>query len=202
MEPKKPKQRVMYIDNAEFERALLEYKQEVKKAKKEHRERPPIPNYIGECFLKIATQLSHLPKFKGYSYRDELISDGVENCLTYYENYNPNAVSRITGKKTVGPFPYFTQIIYYAFLRRIAKENKQSYVKAKSVEFSFLLSEMSQEDMELLNTDAYSRNREKQRNVYDNIADLIKDFEDKLEKKKEKKLEKKSLTNKDNKDTI
>ena len=82
---------------------------------------PPVTNYIGECFLKIANHLSYRPNFINYTYRDEMISDGIENCLQYCGNFNP--------EKSKNPFAYFTQIIYYAFLRRIAKEKKQQHVK-------------------------------------------------------------------------
>lgn len=194
---KKKKPRVMYVDNIAFEQALIAYKKAVKKAKREKQEKPQIPNYLGECFLKIATHLSYSPNFIGYSFREEMVSDGVENCLMYFENYNPNAISRRTGKKTMGPFPYFTQIIYYAFCRRIAKENKQSYVKAKSVETSNILNELTQEDMDLLNADLTASGG-KQTVMYDNISDLIMNFEDKLKKKKDKKIisqKKKTLDN-------
>ena len=87
---------------------------------------PPVTNYIGECFLKIATHLSYRPNFINYTYRDEMISDGIENCLQYVKNFNP--------EKSKNPFAYFTQIIYYAFLRRIAKEKKQSHIKNKMIE--------------------------------------------------------------------
>ena len=87
---------------------------------------PPITNYIGECFLKIATHLSYRPNFINYTYREEMISDGIENCLQYVHNFNP--------EKSDNPFAYFTQIIYYAFLRRIQKEKKQSHVKNKIIE--------------------------------------------------------------------
>ena len=87
---------------------------------------PPVTNYVGECFLKIATHLSYRPNFINYTYRDEMISDGIENCLQYDKNINP--------EKSKNPFAYFTQIIYYAFLRRIAKEKKQSHIKNKMIE--------------------------------------------------------------------
>ena len=87
---------------------------------------PPVTNYIGECFLKIATHLSYRPNCINYTYRDEMISDGIENCLQYVKNFNP--------EKSKNPFAYFTQINYYAFLRRIAKEKKQSHIKNKMIE--------------------------------------------------------------------
>ena len=108
-----------YINNATFLQELLAYKERKSKNPKE-----PIPNYIGECWMKIAEGLSHKPNFISYSYRDEMISDGIENCLMYFENFDPT--------KSSNPFAYFTQIIYFAFLRRIQKEKKQTYIKYKS----------------------------------------------------------------------
>jgi len=115
-----------YVNNADFLNALLEYRKLKAKAEAEGKEKPIVSNYIGECILKIATHLSYKPNFINYSYRDDMILDGVENCIQYIDNFNPN--------KSNNPFAYFTQIIYYAFLRRIAKEKKQSYIKGKLVQ--------------------------------------------------------------------
>ena len=87
---------------------------------------PPVPDYVGECFLKIANGLSFRPNFINYTYRDEMISDGIENCLQYVYNFDPN--------KSNNPFAYFTQIIYFAFIRRIQKEKKQTHIKHKIIE--------------------------------------------------------------------
>ena len=111
-----------YVDNKEFLRAMIEWKEECNKAD----EILPVTDYIGECFLKIANHLSYRPNFINYTYRDEMISDGIKNCLQYVKNFNP--------EKSNNPFAYFTQIIYYAFLRRIAKEKKQSHIKNKMIE--------------------------------------------------------------------
>ena len=125
--PKAKKQKgVHYVDNKEFLRAMIEFKEICNDAREKEIERPPVSNYIGECFLKIATHLSYKPNFINYTYREDMISDGIENCLQYVENFNP--------EKSKNPFAYFTQIIYYAFLRRIAKEKKQTHVKNKMIE--------------------------------------------------------------------
>jgi len=87
--------------------------------------KPPVTNYIGECFLKIANHLSYRPNFINYTFRDDMISDGIENCLQYLDNFNP--------EKSNNPFAYFTQIIYYAFVRRIQKEKKQVTIKQKMI---------------------------------------------------------------------
>ena len=115
-----------YVNNKEFLAALITYRENVEIAKIRDKPKPVIPRYIGECFLKIANHLSYRPNFINYTYREEMISDGIENCLQYVHNFNP--------EKSPNPFAYFTQIIYYAFLRRIQKEKKQSHVKNKLIE--------------------------------------------------------------------
>ena len=115
-----------YVNNKEFLQAMIEYKDRCDKADKRKRKKPPVTNYIGECFLKIANHLSYRPNFINYTFRDHMISDGIENCLQYLNNFNP--------KKSNNPFAYFTQIIYYAFIRRIQKEKKQSNIKYKMIE--------------------------------------------------------------------
>ena len=97
----------------------------MKKAKSRNRKKPDVTNYIGECFLKIANHLSYRPNFINYTFRDDMISDGIENCLQYMDNFNPD--------KSNNPFAYFTQIIYYAFIRRIQKEKKQIQIKSKLI---------------------------------------------------------------------
>ena len=160
-----------YVNNADFLAALIEYKKNCKIASKEKRPPPSIPNYIGECFMKIAEGLSHKPNFINYTYRDEMISDGIENCLMYFDNFDP--------EKSNNPFAYFTQIIYFAFLRRISKEKKQLYVKYKATEQSGILNEFEMLEFE----DGTS----KQFELYDNIAEFIENYEIAHEKKKEEK---------------
>ena len=121
----KAKQKPHYVDNKKFLEAMTEYKLKCEKAAARNRKNPPVTNYIGECFLKIANHLSYRPNFINYTYRDDMISDGIENCLQYMSNFDPD--------KSNNPFAYFTQIIYYAFIRRIQKEKKQMQVKAKII---------------------------------------------------------------------
>jgi len=122
---KKPKG-AHYVNNKEFLKAMIEWRERCAAAENDGKPQPPVTNYIGECFLKIATHLSYRPNFINYTYRDEMISDGIENCLQYVKNFNP--------EKSQNPFAYFTQIIYYAFLRRITKEKKQTHVRNKIIE--------------------------------------------------------------------
>lgn len=117
-----------YVNNKEFLEAIILYKKKVKENKDKNSPNPRIPSYIGECFLKIATHLSYKPNFVNYTFRDDMISDGVENCIQYINNFDPD--------KSQNPFAYFTQIIYYAFLRRISKEKKQLDIKNKILERS------------------------------------------------------------------
>jgi hypothetical protein len=122
----KKKETREYVNNKEFYQAMIEWKILVKEAENTDESRPPITEYIGECFLKIAEHLSYRPNFMNYPYREEMIGDGIENCLLYAHNFDPD--------KSKNPFSYFTQIIYYAFLRRIEKEKKQSYIKYKYIQ--------------------------------------------------------------------
>ena len=115
-----------YVDNKKFLEELKKWKDSCKDAEEAGDEKPQITNYIGECFLKIANGLSYRPNFINYTYRQEMISDGIENCLQYIHNFNP--------EKSKNPFAYFTQIIYYAFIRRINKEKKQTQDKNKMIE--------------------------------------------------------------------
>jgi len=126
MKTKTAKQKPHYVDNKKFLEAMIEYRNKCIKAEEKNRKKPDVTNYIGECFLKIANHLSYRPNFINYTYRDDMISDGIENCLQYMNNFNPD--------KSNNPFAYFTQIIYYAFIRRIQKEKKQMQVKSKLIQ--------------------------------------------------------------------
>ena len=117
-----------YVNNKELLQALIVYREKVADAKEKDLPKPRITNYLGECFLKIATHLSYKPNFVNYMFRDDMISDGIENWVQYIHNFDP--------EKSRNPFAYFTQIIHYAFLRRIQKEKKQLDIKTKIIERS------------------------------------------------------------------
>jgi len=115
-----------YVNNKEFLAALIKYREQLILAQQRGEGKPQIPRYIGECFLKIANHLSFKPNFVNYMFKEDMISDGIENCVQYIHNFNP--------EKSQNPFAYFTQIIHYAFLRRIQKEKKQLEIKNKILE--------------------------------------------------------------------
>ena len=117
------KKKVHYVNNKEFLQAIVERKQALKEAEESDLPKPQVSNYLGECILKIANHLSYRPNFINYTYRDEMISDGIENSLQYIDNFDP--------EKSKNPFAYFTQIIYFAFVRWITKEKKQQKIKDK-----------------------------------------------------------------------
>ena len=117
-----------YVNNKEFLMALIKWREDVEIAKLQDKPKPPIPRYIGECFLKIANHLSFKPNFVNYMFKEDMISDGIENCVQYINNFNP--------EKSSNPFAYFTQIIHYAFLRRIQKEKKQLEIRQKIIDRS------------------------------------------------------------------
>jgi len=162
-----------YINNAEFYEAMVEYKKKVREAEDSGDESPRIPNYIGECLYQIANRLSYKPNFVNYMYRDDMVADGLENAVIAINNFDP--------EKSKNPFAYFTQIIYFAFLRRIQKEKKQLYVKHKVIENS------------VINDDAVVRtNGDKVgdasyidlNNEY--MSDFVENYEESMRKKKMK----------------
>ena len=122
------KKTIHYVDNKKFLEAIIERKQSVREAEELGEPKPQVSNYLGECILKIANHLSYRPNFINYTYRDEMISDGIENSLMYIDNFDP--------EKSRNPFAYFTQIIYFAFVRRITKEKKQQKIKDKLLKTS------------------------------------------------------------------
>lgn len=115
-----------YVDNKKFLEALIEYRKQVLEAQEKGLEKPVVSRYIGECFIKIATHLSYKSNFINYTFKDDMISDGIENCLTAVEKFDP--------ERGVNPFAYYTQIVFFAFVRRIQKEKKQQATKYKMLE--------------------------------------------------------------------
>ena len=119
---------IHYVNNADFSQAVVDYVTSSNEAKNNNEKIPKVTNYIAQCFLRIAEGLSHKSNFIRYTYREEMVMDAVENCLKAINNYDIEAATR-TGKPNA--FAYFTQITWFAFLRRIAKEKKQQEVKMK-----------------------------------------------------------------------
>lgn len=162
-----------YINNSDFVKALSDHKKLLIESRDNNLPEPRLPNYIGECFIKIAEGLSHRPNFINYTYKDEMIADAIENCIMYCQNFDPD--------KSKNAFSYFTTVIWYAFLRRIQKEKKQLYIKYKATEQFGILDENELLELE----EGHNRQFE----VYDNISEFIENFE---ENKKSKKIIKKS----------
>ena len=159
------RQSIHYVNNADFSSAVVEYVTEVRKAKAKNEQLPIVTDYIASCFLKIAEGLSHKSNFIRYTYREEMVMDAVENCLKAIENYNLETATR-TGKPNA--FAYFTQITWYAFLRRIAKEKKQQDIKLKYLTSSGLETFVEVEGDTLANT------------VAQQFVDFLKDRIDKV----------------------
>jgi predicted transposase YbfD/YdcC len=165
----KPKAKRNYVNNKDLLAALIQYKKDVIEAKEKGSEIPLVPNYVAECLMLIANRLSSKPNFASYPFRQDMIMDGVENCLLYMHNFDEN--------KYDNPFAYFTTIIWQAFVRRISREKKQLYIKYKNSQ-AMISSAGTYEGDEVrlhLSTDV------------EYINDFIRDFEEKLEKDKEKK---------------
>ena len=167
-----------YVDNEKFLVVMTAYRNAYLDGKENGEiQKPMIPDYAGECFLKIAERLSHRPNFINYAFREEMVSDGIENCVMYASNFNP--------EKSSNPFAYFTQITYYAFLRRIEKEKKQLYIKYKTMdEFSSLEDNSDMSQMEgntgAISSGASPLSNDKRASIYDFIAT----FEEKKRAKK------------------
>lgn len=160
---KKP---VDYVNNQDLFLEMLRYKTKYDECKEKGLTPPPVSNYIGECILLIANRLANNKSFIGYSsqWKEEMISDGIENIIQYLHNFDPD--------KTNNPFAYFTQIIWYAFLRRLEKEKKQQYVKAKNLQTLFT--------MDALNGELVSKSTMSG----EALNDLIDTFENKKKNKK------------------
>ena len=160
----KRKKTEYYVNNKEFLAAITDYREKVHAAKESGDPRPRVTNYLGSCFLKIATHLSYKPNFVNYMFREDMICDGIENCLQYIDNFNP--------EKSKNPFAYFTQIIYYAFLRRIQKEKKQLEIKGKILERSGY--------DEVMQTDRYTGNMSGMNASYSDMGSIKENIETKM----------------------
>lgn len=162
---KKPaKRKTNYINNKTLYGAMIHYKNELKEAIDKGSKKPSVPNYIGESILLICNNLAKKPNFSGYTYKEEMISDGVIDCISAVDNFNPD--------RTNNPFAYFTQIAWNAFLRRIQKEKKQTYIKHKNYESSFLLDIYEEKSASFqLKANEYS-------------TEIVKSFEEKIAKPK------------------
>lgn len=159
-----------YVNNAEMLQAIKLYRNSLAEAKQlGSTEKPRIPEYLGECILKIATRLARKANFINYSYRDDMILDGIENCMQCMHSFDPS--------KSSNPFSYFTQVIYFAFLRRIAKEKKQSYIKGK------LVQDMSFDSFDIQDHDDDADFK----NAYSAFIQANSTFDDSFIKNKEKK---------------
>ena len=170
--------KVHYVDNAVFLEAMIEYKKQYHISKSNDEELPIISEYLGSVFLKIAQRLSFRPNFINYAFKDDMISDGIENCLHYIHNFNP--------EKSTNPFAYFTQIIYYAFIRRIQKEKKQLYIKFKSMQNY----EISPEYVNYMDYDEDFSSTGDYKNS--DFRVMVDEFVDNFEKSRKKKAVKKS----------
>ena len=177
---KRPKRN--YVNNPEFLEAIVKYKKICQEAENSGDDPPRIPNYIGECLYQIANRLATKPNFSGYTYKEEMVSDGLENAIQALKNFDP--------EKSNNPFAYFTQIIWYAFLRRIEKEKKQLYIRHKVTENSMIHGTAIEKNE---STDAGSAAYIDLDNDYMN--DFVSTYEKKIETKRRQQKTKKGLEN-------
>lgn len=171
-----------YVNNAKFYEAMVNYKNMCREAEESGEEPPRIPNYIGECIFHIANRLAYKPNFINYTYRDDMISDGIENAVMAIHNFDP--------EKSKNPFAYFTQIIWFAFIRRIQKEKKQLYVKHKVIENSVLTGTAVEGSDTSDSGDAAYIDLNN-----DYMNDFVENYEASMDKKKKQKEQKKGLEN-------
>lgn len=162
-----------YVNNAQMLESIKDYREKLLAARANSTEIPRIPEYLGECIMKIATGLSRKSNFINYSYKDDMILDGIENCVHCMHSFDP--------EKSSNPFSYFTQVIYFAFLRRIAKEKKQSYIKGK------LIQDMAFDSFDLQGHD----DDVDFKNAYTAFIQANSNFDDSFIKNKEKKKKEK-----------
>lgn len=163
-----------YVDNKKLLAELTQYRKDVQEAKLNQKKKPRLSNYVGECILLIANKLSNRPNFINYPFKEEMISDGIENCLMYIDNFDP--------EKSSNPFAYITQIVYFAFIRRITREKKHLYTKHKLIERSMIHNELATQS---------EYNEQVDQTFFENehMNDFVRAFEETVIKKKKKKVE-------------
>jgi len=163
------KKAVNYINNKTLYAAMIEHRLKLAESKEQEKPKPQVSNYIGQSILLICNNLAKKPNFSGYTYKQDMISDGIIDCIAAVDNFDPD--------RTNNPFAYFTQIAWNAFIRRIQKEKKQTYIKHKNFENSFLMNELWNDSENIhLKSNEYS-------------AEVVRSYENKLTKtKKQSKL--------------
>ena len=182
----KPRDKPHYVNNRDFSYAVVDYVKAANDAKANDKKNPVVPDYIALCFMKICEGLSHKPNFVRYTYRDEMVMDGVENCLKAIYNYNIDTATR-TGKPNA--FSYFTQIAYFAFIRRIVKEKKQTDIKFKFMEQANIEDFVSSIDVNSpIDQSFLDTLREKISKIKESDS-ALKDFKKEEKEKKKKGLE-------------
>lgn len=174
----KPKSSIYYVDNQKFYEACLEHYNKTQLAKEQGRSNPQISNYLGECILKIAQKMTESSHFRGYDFKEDMIGDAVENCLQYFNNFDPI--------KYKNPFSYFSQICYFAFLRRIGKERDRIYNQYKLSKNARFVNNDSIHNIYDEETDQFIP-----RDSEDTVAmqNFVEKYEDAVRKRKEKKDE-------------
>lgn len=168
-----------YVNNKDFLEAMVAFRESVKLAEEQGKERPTVPLYVAECIMKIATHLSYKPNFVNYTFRDEMICDGIENCLQYIDNFDSD--------KSNNPFAYFTQIVYYAFLRRIHKEKKYLYTKFKASENANIFDETADRQEHDKGID-YNDDIKYNEWTQEYMSEFIENFEETKRRKKKRRV--------------
>lgn len=168
-----------YVNNRDFHNAIVEYHKKKVEALEEGREVPRMPDYIGQCIMSIAKKFATKPSFANYSFKEEMIEDGIENCLLYFDGYNPHRKDSEGNPIPPNPFAYFTTIIKNSFLRRIGTEERKRYVLYKSFVENYDFNSLVDDNNNSLISPKMS----------DNMNSFMAKFEKKEEERKRKRKE-------------
>jgi len=161
-----------YVNNKKLLEELTIHHNLVKESKANDTKKPRISNYVGECIMLIAKKLCNRPNFMNYPFKEEMIGDGIENCLMYIDNFDP--------AKSSNPFAYITQIIYFAFVRRITKEKRHLYTKHKLIQNFVIHGEnYEQNEWDEIIQQTYVEN--------EHMGEFVRTFEEGLARKKKEK---------------
>ena len=115
-----------YVNNREFTLALDDYSRACKKAEEEGKTKPQMNNYLGGCIMKMSNRLANSPRFSGYSYKEEMIHNGILAAVKYAHRFN--------GDKFDNGFAYVTQILFSHFIITIKNEKKKYETNLKLIQ--------------------------------------------------------------------
>ena len=167
-----------YVNNKQLYETYVEFFKKCEENKAAGLDRPPIPKYAVEAIMLISQNVAKRGNFSSYPFLDEMIEDAIENCIRYFDRFDINY-------KTKNPFAYLTQIITFAFIRKIKKEKEYLFLKKKIYEHSYQLGGLTTQQPG--DTNVYSLPIDSLDTDYMN--NLVAGIEESKKKKKEKEEE-------------